>query len=102
MSTCQSLRDLFSLSLDGTLTPEDEARLQDHFAECPECRELYDGMGDILTTVGGLAEVEPPPRLAVEISSSPCRRWLGLLFSAVDREISEANLDRLFQHLEKS
>ena len=101
MSACRSLRDLFSQSIEGTLAAEEETRLRDHLTECDECRDLYDEMSEILAAVGGLAEVEPPPRLAVEISSSPCRRWLGLLFSAVDREISEANLDRLFQHLEK-
>ncbi len=47
-----------------------------------------------------MADLSPPSHLDDEISSSPCRRWLGLLFSAVDREISEPNLDRLFRHLE--
>jgi hypothetical protein len=47
-----------------------------------------------------LAGIEPPPDLASELSSSPCRRWLGLLYTAVDREITEGNLERLLGHLE--
>ncbi|MCD4751320.1 MAG: zf-HC2 domain-containing protein [Thermoanaerobaculales bacterium] len=100
MSRCQSVRDLFSDSLEGALTPEEAKRVQDHLAECDECRGLYEEMSNILGAAEDFAHIEPPSSLEAEISSSPCRRWLGLLYSAVDREISDVNLDRLFQHLE--
>jgi hypothetical protein len=47
-----------------------------------------------------MAVLEPPEHLARELSSSPCRRWLGLLFAAIDRDIGESNLSRLLSHLE--
>jgi predicted anti-sigma-YlaC factor YlaD len=44
--------------------------------------------------------LEPPEHLGADLQASPCRRWMGLLFQAVDREISQHNLERLLTHLE--
>jgi predicted anti-sigma-YlaC factor YlaD len=100
MSTCDRFRDLFSLGADGQLDAGDRRRLDEHLAHCEPCRSLYEEFEVLFGGPGPLAELSPPDHLGAEIASSPCRRWLGLLFSAVDRELSEANVDRLFQHLE--
>ena len=74
--------------------------VRDHVAGCDECAELAEAMAGIIDAGSGLAELEPPSSLADDLSASPCRRWLGLLFQAVDREISQRNLERLLTHLE--
>jgi hypothetical protein len=54
----------------------------------------------VSATAAPMAGLEPPPHLHDELVSSPCRLWLGLLFKAVDREISEPSLARLLSHME--
>jgi len=100
MSSCDRFRDLLVASLDGELDDTEARELRDHLARCQDCAELKDTMEMISETIAPVADMEPPAYLESDIASSPCRRWLGLLFSAVDREISEHNLDRLLPHLE--
>ncbi len=100
MHDCTEIRECFSAYLEGELESGKVTTVEKHLEACSECRETLDSLRDILELSGTLADLEPPAQLKVEVADSPCRRWLGLLFSAIDREISEANLDRLFQHLE--
>lgn len=100
MNTCDFTRERFSLYLEGELEPNELTTVENHIETCSECRETLDGFREILDFGRTMADLEPPAQLKVEVADSPCRRWLGLLFSAIDREISETNLDRLFQHLE--
>ncbi len=100
MLSCTDVRDLFSLYLDGELEEEKACAVRDHLADCKECTELAETM-ELITGAGALlADVEPPDHLAGDLQASPCRRWMGLLFQAVDREISQHNLERLLTHLE--
>lgn len=100
MSACTPIREHFSAYLEGDLEIGEITLVESHLETCTECRETLDSLREILDIGQGLAELEPPAQLRAEVADSPCRRWLGLLFSAIDREISETNLDRLFQHLE--
>ncbi|MBD3853671.1 MAG: zf-HC2 domain-containing protein [Acidobacteria bacterium] len=100
MLSCTDVRDLFSLYLDGELEEEKACAVRDHLAECSECTELTETMELIAGAGAALAGVEPPDHLAGDLQASPCRRWMGLLFQAVDREISQHNLERLLTHLE--
>ncbi len=100
MLSCTDARDLLGLYLEDELEEEVACTVRDHVAECGECAELAETMAGIIDLGSGLAEIEPPPSLAADLSASPCRRWLGLLFQAVDREISQHNLERLLTHLE--
>jgi predicted anti-sigma-YlaC factor YlaD len=100
MSACTEIRERFSAYLEGDLEAGEITTVENHLEECSECRETLDSLRDILEISSVLADLQPPAQLKAEVADSPCRRWLGLLFSAIDREISEANLDRLFQHLE--
>ncbi len=100
MLSCTDVRDLFSLYLDGELEEEKACAVRDHLTDCKECTELAETM-ELITGAGALlADVEPPDHLAGDLQASPCRRWMGLLFQAVDREISQHNLERLLTHLE--
>ena len=100
MPSCTDVRDLFSLYLDGELEEEKACAVRDHLADCKECTELAETMELIAGAGALLADVEPPDNLAGDLQASPCRRWMGLLFQAVDREISQHNLERLLTHLE--
>jgi len=100
MLSCTDVRDLFSLYLDGELEEEKACAVRDHLADCSECTELTETMELIAGAGAALAGVEPPDHLAGDLQASPCRRWMGLLFQAVDREISQHNLERLLTHLE--
>jgi predicted anti-sigma-YlaC factor YlaD len=100
MLSCTDVRDLLSLYLDGELEEEKACAVRDHLADCSECTELGETM-ELITGAGAdLAGLEPPEHLAGDLQASPCRRWMGLLFQAVDREISQHNLERLLTHLE--
>ena len=100
MLSCTDVRDLLSLHLDGELEEEKACAVRDHLADCKECTELAETMELIAGAGALLADVEPPDHLAGDLQASPCRRWMGLLFQAVDREISQHNLERLLTHLE--
>ena len=100
MSGCEAIRELMGPVLDHEASPAEADRLRSHLEHCDECAGLFEAMASVVGAGGLLAEVEPPPHLAAEIADSPCRRWLGLLYQAVDREISQANLERLLNHLE--
>ena len=100
MLSCTDVRDLLGLYLEDELEEEIACTVREHVAGCGECAELAEAMGDVINAGSALSELEPPPSLAADLSASPCRRWLGLLFQAVDREISQHNLERLLTHLE--
>jgi hypothetical protein len=100
MASCDQIRELLSAFLDGELNDADALRVSDHLAECAECGDLKETLDLITDTIAPVHEISPPAHLASDIAASPCRRWLGLLFAAVDRDIGQQNLDRLVPHLE--
>lgn len=100
MTGCTDLRELFAPVLDGDADDAEVERVRAHLAECADCAELFEAMRMVIGAGDFLESVDPPPQLGDEIASSPCRRWLGLLFQAVDRDISKHNLDRLLGHLD--
>jgi anti-sigma factor RsiW len=100
MERCADVRELLSLHLEGELDEAQAAEVREHLAGCAECAELAATMAEIMDAGAALAEVEAPAGLAADLAASPCRLWLGLLFQAVDHEISPANLERLLTHLE--
>jgi predicted anti-sigma-YlaC factor YlaD len=100
MSGCEPYRDLLTPLLEGELEADEAARVRAHLEACEECRELAEALEMVAGAVAPLDELQPPAGLADDLASSPCRRWLGLLFRAVDRELGEANLNRLLGHLD--
>ena len=101
MSSCDEIRDLLGDHSDGTLPEDLRRRVDDHLESCEECGQLLETFDLIAQTIPDLEFLEPPSHLEDDLSASPCRRWLGLLFQAVDREISQYNLERLLSHLER-
>lgn len=100
MSTCTDIRDLFTAVLENEASETEVQLLRAHLEDCAECAELFDAMGMVVGAGDFLSDLVPPPHIGEELASSPCRRWLGLLYQAVDREISQPNLERLLTHLE--
>jgi predicted anti-sigma-YlaC factor YlaD len=100
MDRCADVRELLSLHLEGELEDAQAVAVRDHLAGCAECAGLSETMAEIIAGGGVLADLEAPDGLASDLAASPCRLWLGLLFQAVDHEISPANLERLLTHLE--
>lgn len=62
MYTCDQAMELLSARLDGVLTPEEEAGLEEHLAQCPECRALAADLAELHDAMPGLYQ-EPPPEL---------------------------------------
>jgi len=100
MSGCTDVRDLLSLYLEGELEEEQAITVREHLAECEDCAGILETLESIVEAGSALDELDPPDHLLSDLASSPCTRWLGLLFQAVDREISQHNLERLLTHLE--
>ncbi len=100
MYSCEQTRELLDQLLEGSLSEEVRPDVERHLSDCEECREIVETLILIAEAIPPLEKLDPPDHLADDLSSSPCRRWLGLLFQAVDREIGEHNLERLLSHLE--
>lgn len=100
MDRCGEVRELLGLGVDGELDEAQASTLRDHLAACPECSELAATVAEVAAAGALLGDLEAPRSLADELAATPCRLWLGLLFQAVDREITPHNLERLLSHLE--
>jgi len=100
MSGCTDVRDLLSLYVEGELAEEQATTVREHLHECEDCAGILETLESIIDSGSALDELDPPDHLMSDLASSPCTRWLGLLFQAVDREISQHNLERLLTHLE--
>ena len=101
MSDCTWVRERLDALVEGGLEAEETIRVETHVASCPECEQDLEALRLVMTAGAALAEIEPPPSLADELATGPCRRWLGMLFAAVDRELDSAGVERLLVHLEE-
>jgi predicted anti-sigma-YlaC factor YlaD len=100
MSPCSEIRELLAAHADGELDRTTAARVERHLEGCAECSETVKTLALIADATADMSRVEPPPHLESAIASSPCTRWLVLLFRAIDHEIGEANLGRLLTHMQ--
>lgn len=62
MYTCDQALELLSARLDGALTPQESAGLEEHLARCPDCRALAADLAELHAAIPGLYQ-EPPPEL---------------------------------------
>ncbi len=100
MSGCTDIRDLLGPYLEGELEEQKTFEVREHLADCEDCAAILETLESIVDAGSTLDSLDPPDHLMSDLASSPCTRWLGLLFQAVDREISQHNLERLLTHLE--
>ena len=64
MPCCDEYVDLISAAIDGALSEEETARLEEHLARCPECRALYEDFAAIHSALGDVPPVAVPPAFA--------------------------------------
>ncbi len=100
MSRCEEIRELLGAYLDGELEVGEAQGVERHLAGCHECADLGHAMKLVSEAFTPFQKLDPPTYLEADLVASPCRRWLGLLMSAIDREIDDSELDRLLGHLE--
>jgi len=100
MSGCGDFRELLSAYLEGELEERRMLEVREHLAGCEDCAGILETLESIAEAGATLEALEPPDHLLADLASSPCTRWLGLLYQAVDHEISQHNLERLLTHLE--
>lgn len=101
MIRCNEVRDLLSAYLEGGLEAADRSRVEAHLSTCEDCAAAAEAMGLVINAGQDLAGLAPPADLVARLTTSPCARWLGLLFRAVDHEVAPEALARLLDHLEK-
>lgn len=97
MENCENIRDLILLDLDDMCTPEEQARIQNHLAHCPECASYQKEMQQLTADVQQWGEDIPPlpkdftQQVMARIQAQqkapakkviPLRRWLVLGASA--------------------
>lgn len=67
MSYCDESIELISAALDGALSPEEQAKLEAHLAQCPDCKALYEDLSRIHQSLLDLPPVEVPEGLTGRI-----------------------------------
>ena len=65
--TCQELVELVTQYLDGTLSPMDRARFEEHLAVCPYCRTYLEQMQHTISALGKLTEESIAPQTREEL-----------------------------------
>ncbi len=79
--TCNEIQELITIAVYGWLTPEEEARVKEHSATCPECAKLY---AEIAPAVGHA--IREPDFSRVD----PKRVWNGIVAEAFPKPTQEA------------
>lgn len=100
MNRCDEIRGLFSAYLEGGLDDTGRTTVREHLAQCPDCAELMATLRMVIETGTEVQSIEPPASIIGTIGSSPCSRWLSMLFKAADHELPAEALPRLLEHLE--
>jgi anti-sigma factor RsiW len=59
--SCRELVELVTEYLEGTLSPEDTARFEQHIADCFWCARYVEQMRVTIRTVGRIEEESIPP-----------------------------------------
>ena len=67
MTACPEFLELMSTSLDQALPPDEQARLDKHLADCPECRTALKELRWTHAQIRKIEAVETPPWMASKI-----------------------------------
>lgn len=59
LAHCETYWELISASLDGGLTPEEQRRLEEHLAQCPDCRALREQLAGLEPELQALSSPGP-------------------------------------------
>ncbi len=64
---CETIRNLLSSYIDRELNDIEKTELENHLAECDECRQEYEMLLDIVSACSNLEEVELPQDFKTEL-----------------------------------
>ena len=67
MPRCEDYIEHISAAIDGELSPQETARLEEHLAHCPACQALMGDLAALHTQLGALPPVEVPKNLKEDI-----------------------------------
>lgn len=70
MPRCEDYTEYISAAIDGELSPQQRAQLDDHLAQCPACRALMDDLAQLHAGLGALPLAEPPQGLNESIMAA--------------------------------
>ncbi len=70
MRTCDEIAALLSASLDGELTAEEQAALDEHLAVCPACRALLEELRSLQTAAANMEEIPAPAGFAAAVMAA--------------------------------
>lgn len=66
---CEQMTVLLSAWLDGEVTAQEEVQLQEHLAQCPACRALFEQLQTLHTSFSDLEEISAPEDFAQGVMS---------------------------------
>lgn len=71
---CKELVELITEYLEGTLSPEDQVRFEQHLTDCDGCHAYLEQMQQVVRTLGHLPE-EPISPVAERTLLDAFRTW---------------------------
>lgn len=70
MAYCDEYLELINASIDGALFPAEQARLEEHLAQCPDCKALYNDLRRIHLTLQSLPNLKAPEGLTDRVMAA--------------------------------
>lgn len=65
--SCVGVRQEISNYIESEVTPELRFRIEAHLRFCPECKAVYDGMGNVLTLIRARDVIELPAGFSLRL-----------------------------------
>ena len=65
--SCRNVRKRLSAYQDKELSPDEQARIEFHLQECPECSALYVEYKHTWEVLGDVPEIDPAPTFYLEL-----------------------------------
>jgi hypothetical protein len=92
----QEINALVQADLDGVITPEQRARLQEQLESSEEVRAFYADCQQLVEALNGLEALEPPPGMDDSILAAVRDRVAAPLAAPAEQEEPESGLRSLF------
>ncbi|HYE12177.1 MAG TPA: DUF4349 domain-containing protein [Patescibacteria group bacterium] len=64
---CENIRELMSIYIDNEINEVDKAKFEKHIAQCPQCKEEYEILKDLVLECSEINEVELPQDFREEL-----------------------------------
>jgi hypothetical protein len=66
---CENIKELMSMYIDNEINEVDKAKFEKHIAQCPQCKEEYEILKDLVLECSEIDEVELPQDFREELHS---------------------------------